>query len=554
MRNLYCFISLSGVIILCLLAEVGWAQADFTSSNLPIIVINTNGATIGNFTKINGSMGIIDNGPGSRNNLTDPFNDFEGTIGIEIRGSSSRDQPKKQFGVEVRDAEGKDEAVSLLGMPEESDWVLYAPYNDKSLIRDVLAYQLGRSLGRYAPRTRYCEVVINGTYRGVYVLIEKIKRDKDRVDIAKLKDEDISGEEVTGGYIIKIDKIEGGGGEGWTSAYPPLGGKGNQTIYFQYDYPKSDDIGPEQQAYIQEFMNSFEDALKGDSFADPDVGYAHYIDVGSFVDYFIANEITRNPDAYRISTFMHKQKVTDGNKLEMGPIWDFNLGFGNVDFCMKGGTEGLVMNYNSVCPRDEWLVPFWWSRLFEDPVFAEQVGTRWAQLRSSQLATDRILAQVDSATALLSEAQERNFVRWPILGEYVWPNAFVGQTYQEEVDYLKNWITGRMNWLDANLPDGSPPPVVTSIDDDNLSESGLAVYPNPFREELTVEFTPVRTGVAALHIHDLLGRTILRSSSYLATTEQQLLSWDTSSLVPGVYVMQLQVGDQPLVTRKIHKR
>ena len=549
----YRLLSLSWGIILCLLAEASWAQVDFTSSNLPIIVIDTDGAIIANLTKVNVSMGIIDNGSGNRNALTDPFNDFEGTIGIEIRGSSSRDQPKKQYGIEVRDAEGKDDAVSLLGMPKEADWVLYAPYNDKSLIRDMLAYRLGRSLGRYAPRTRYCEVVINGTYQGVYVLIEKIKRDKDRVDIAKLKDEDISGEDVTGGYIIKIDKIEGSGGEGWTSAYPPLQRKGNQTIFFQYDYPKSDNIGPEQQAYIQQYMASFEDALQSDNFTDPNEGYAKYIDVGSFVDYFIANEVARNPDAYRISAFMHKQKITDGGKLVMGPIWDFNLGFGNVDYCLKGGTEGLVIDFNSVCSQDEWLVPFWWSRLFEDPAFAEQVGTRWVQLRGSQLATDRMLAQVDSAVTLLGEAQERNFVQWPILGEYVWPNAFVGQTYPEEIDYLKNWITERMSWLDANLPDGSTTPVVTGIEDDP-SDSDLVAYPNPFRGELTVEFTPTRPGVAALHVHDLLGRTVLRTSSYLATSDQQRLSWDTSSLVPGVYVMQLQIGDQPLITRKINKQ
>ena len=552
MSYVYRALSLGWLILFCTLAENSWAQVDFSSSNLPIIVINTNGATIFNEPKINASMGIIDNGSGNRNNLTDPFNDFEGSIGIEVRGSSSRDQPKKQYGVEVRDADGQDQAVALLGMPEESDWVLYAPYNDKSLIRDALAYRLGRSLGRYAPRTRFCELVLNGEYQGVYVLIEKIKRDKDRVDIAKLKEEDISGEDVTGGYIIKIDKIEGSGGEGWISAYPPLEGKSNQAIFFQYHYPKADKITPEQQTYIQQFMASFEGALSSDNFADPTQGYAQYIDVGSFVDYFIANEVARSPDAYRISTFMHKQKSTDGGKLAMGPIWDFNLGFGNVDYCLKGGTEGLVTGFNSVCSQDEWLVPFWWSRLLEDPAFAGQLGSRWAELRSNALATDRILAQVDSAATLLNEAQERNFVRWPILGQYVWPNAFVGQTYQEEVDQLKNWISARMSWLDAHLPEASP--VVTGIEEAGLAASGLVVYPNPFRNELTVEFTPTHAGVASLYVHDLLGRTVLRSSAYHATASPQSLSWDTSPLGPGVYILQLRIGDQPLITRKINKR
>ena len=524
----------------------------FTSSNLPIIVINTDGAEIVNEPKINVFMGVINNGPGQRNNLSDPFTDYEGTIGIEIRGSSSRSFPKKQYGIEVRDPMGQDSSVSLLGMPKESDWVLYAPYSDKSLMRNVLAYEWSRSLSRYAPRTRFCEVVLNGSYQGVYVLIEKIKRDKERVDIAKLREEDTSGEEVTGGYIIKIDKIEGGGGQGWTSAYPPLQKQGNQTIYFQYDYPKSDEITPEQQTYIQQYITSFEDALKGDDFTNPDAGYAQYIDLGSFVDYFLANEIARNPDAYRISAFMHKQKETDGGKLAMGPIWDFNLGFGNVDFCMKGGTEGLVIDYNSVCPQDQWLVPFWWSRLFQDPAFAERVATRWTGLRSAQFATDRMLAQVDSVADLLNEAQPRNFARWPVLGQYVWPNAFVGQTYQEEVGQLKSWISGRMSWLDNNLP--KPTSVITSTENDVSSESGASVYPNPFQDALTIEFTAPRSGIAALRIYDLLGKTVLRSASYYATAGPQSLLWNTSSLVPGMYVMQLQIDNQPLITRKINKQ
>ena len=521
----------------------------FTSSNLPIVVIDTDGLEIVDGPKTNVSMGIIDNGPGNLNNLTDSFNDFEGTVGIDIRGSSSQMFPKKQYGVEVRDPVGKDSAVSLLGMPKEADWVLYAPYSDKSLMRNILAYQLGRDLGRYAPRTKLCEVVLNGEYQGVYVLIEKIKRDKNRVDIAKLKDEDISGEDVTGGYIIKIDKAEDDD-KGWPSAYSPLLRQGTQSIYFQYEYPKSNDIVPEQQAYIQQFMASFEDALKSDDFDDINKGYAQYIDVGSFVDYFIANEVARNPDAYRISTFMHKQKVTDGGKLVMGPVWDFNLGFGNVDFCLAGGTDGFVTDYNGICPQDDWLAPFWWDRLFQDPAFAEQVVARWTDLRSNQLATDRVLNQIDSMAVLLSEAQARNFVRWPVLGEYVWPNAFVGQTYQEEVDQLKTWISTRLSWLDSNLPPKLT--VVTSIEIES-AESDVVVYPNPFRNKLEVRFTSLHPEVVALQVYDLLGRTVLRTASYHATAGQQSLSWDTSSLVPGTYIMQLQRGTRLPITRKITK-
>ncbi len=455
MKAFYRLGPLGFLVSLCLYASSAWAQVDFTSSNLPIVVINTDGAEIVDDPKINVSMGIINNGPGNRNNLTDPFNDFEGTIGIEIRGSTSQNFPKKQYGIEVRNPIGKDSAVSLLGMPEEADWVLYAPYSDKTLMRNVLAYQLGRDLGHYAPRTKLCEVVLNSEYQGVYVLIEKIKRDKNRVDIAKLKDEDISGEDVTGGYIIKIDKDNSRTEDRWRSAYPPpFQQRVEQQIYFRYEYPDSEDIGPEQKAYIQQYVGAFEDALAGDNFADPVEGYAQYIDVNSFIDFFIINEISKDLDAYRLSTYMYKQKVTDGGKLVMGPLWDYNIAFGNIKWpCVENGLEGFAMDFNEICSDEFWLTPFWWKRLLEDSAYSEQLAVRWAELRDAQLATDQVLTHIDSVAALLNEeAQARNFTRWPILGKYVWPNAFVGETYQEEVDWMKDWVSRRLTWLDENLP------------------------------------------------------------------------------------------------------
>ena len=522
----------------------------FVSSNLPIIVIDTDGAEIADNPKINVSMGIVDNGLGNRNYLTDPFNHFQGIAGIDMRGSSSQSFPKKQYGIEIRNPIGQDSAVSLLGMPEEADWVLYAPYSDKTLMRNVLAYQLGRALGHYAPRTKYCEVVLNGAYQGVYVLIEKIKRDKNRVDIGKLNDDEISGDDLTGGYIIKIDKRTGGNEDGWSSNYPPLDRQAEQMTLFRYEYPDSEDIVEEQKAYIQQFFNDFENALAGNRFTDADEGYAKFIDVGSFVDYYIVNEVTKNPDAYRISTFMHKQKDSKGGKLAMGPIWDYNLGFGNVDYCINGGTEGLAMGFNKACPEDGSLVPFWWNRLFQDPAFAERVTTRWNDLRSNQLATERIHAQIDSVVTVLGEAEGRNFDRWPVLGKYVWPNAFVGQSYSEEVEQLKSWVSARLSWLDDNLvPEVA---VVTSTENEPLM-SDLVVYPNPFRQTLTIGFSSVRSEVVALRVYDLLGKTVWQSTSYHATSGKQSLSWDTSSLVPGTYVLQVQRGDQSLITRKITK-
>ena len=215
------------------------SQVVFTSSNLPIIVIDTDGKPIVDEPKIPATMGIIDNGPGVRNAVTDPFNDSFGPIGIEIRGSSSQQFPKKQFAVETRDSAGNDMDRSLLKLPAESDWVLIAAYNDKTLLRDALMYNLNSGTGRYASRTRFCELVLNGNYAGIYILAEKVKRGKNRVNISKLTPADTTGDSLTGGYIVREDKIEGEQTQGWYSPYLPFSGSPVK-VYFQYHYPSPD--------------------------------------------------------------------------------------------------------------------------------------------------------------------------------------------------------------------------------------------------------------------------------------------------------------------------
>ena len=169
-------------------------------------------------------MGIIDNGFGNINSVNDAFNDYNGKISIEYRGSSSQSFPKKPYALETQDSIGNNNNVSLLGMPVENDWILYAPYTDKSLMRNFLTFDLGRKMRNYSPRTVYCELVVNGDYKGIYILMEKIKRDNDRVDIAKLDSNDVAGDSLTGGYIIKVDKYTGTGGLDWLSDFPNIGG------------------------------------------------------------------------------------------------------------------------------------------------------------------------------------------------------------------------------------------------------------------------------------------------------------------------------------------
>lgn len=509
----------------------------FTVSNLPIIVINTNGQTIKDEPKIIASMGIIDNGPGVKNSLTDAFNNYNGKIGIEIRGSSSQMFPKKQFGIELIDDLGAGFSAPLLGMPPEEDWVLFAPYNDKSLMRDALAYKLGRDLGRYAPRTRFCEVMINGSYEGVYVLIEKIKRDNNRVDINKLNPDENSGDNLTGGYIIKIDKETGSGNGGWTSSYPPPGRNGTQTIFFQYDYPKAADVTSQQKTYIQQFMANFEGTLFGTNFTDPVNGYSRYMNVNSFIDFFIANEISKNVDGYRLSTYLHKQRDSDGGKLNMGPIWDFNLGFGNANYCTQGNPEGWVTNFNSVCSQDFWLIPFWWHRLNQDPAYRSRLAARWSSLRTDQYQSTKLISYIDSLYAVLNfvlpgegtSAQQRNFQRWPVLGQYVWPNYYIGPTFQSEVIWLKDWITNRLNWMDANMPS-----VITGVAENNRNLT-VAAFPNPFNKEIIIDYKLEMAGTFGITLFDLLGRPVLTATENQIQAGAYQLILQAQGLPAGAY-------------------
>jgi len=414
---------------------------------LPLIEI-VSSSKIVDEPKVRSTMKITDNGEVT----------YDGIAGIEIRGASSQMFDKKSYGLETWDDNNEDIDASLLGMPEEEDWVLHGPYSDKSLIRNKLIYDLSTDLGRYASRTRFVELIINGTYKGVYVFMEKLKRDKYRIDINKLKSDENSGEDLTGGYILKIDKIAGSNvGEGYNNQNsfssevpPPYAGAGE--IRFLYEYPDAEDITPEQQNYIQEYMRNFEAALSSDDFKNPETGYRAYIDVESFIDFFILNEISHNVDGYRLSTFMHKDK---NGKLKMGPIWDFNLAFGNADYCGGGNTNTWAYQFNERCPGDFWSVPFWWYRLLEDPYFVEQLKSRWSETRSNVLSDEAVLGRISNYEQEMKEvdAINRNFAKWNILGTWIWPNNFVGTTYEAERIYVEEWITDRMSWLDRAISD-----------------------------------------------------------------------------------------------------
>lgn len=403
------------------------------------IEISTAGKEILNDSKINATIRVYN----------DDVTSYQGNIAIETRGSSSIGFPKKSYGFETRDENNADLDVSLLQLPEEEDWILNGPYSDKTLMRNMLMYDLSRDIDRYASRGIFVELSINEELQGLYLLLEKLKRDDNRINIKKLNPDENSGEDITGGYILKIDRTDGAGSYFTSSFEPPFATEG-QKVNFVFEYPDPDEITSQQKNYITNYISSFESTLASDDFADPVNGYLKYIDVSSFIDFFLMNELANNVDAYRLSTFMHKDK---NEKLAMGPIWDFNYALGNVDYCNSGDTDVWAYKFNERCGNHYQQVPFWWTKLLEDPVFVTQLQERWTKLRSNQFSESKIMSKIDAYAKLLQEtgSVDKNFSVWEVLGVYVRPNNYVGETYQQEVDYLKEWIENRLLWLDASI-------------------------------------------------------------------------------------------------------
>jgi len=552
------------------------------SSHLPIVIINTFGLAVEHVERLRASVRFIDAAKGHTTLAQTP--DFDGRADLWYRGKSSLRYLKRSYGLKLRDDAGKAQSASVLGFPKDSDWILYAPYPDKSLVRDVVAYDLSRQMGHYASRTRFVEVFANEqggklsmrNYMGVFVLEEKIKRSTNRVNIAKLGTNDLTEPNITGGYLVKKDhgdemrNVEptwdgrpnfGGGNSGSRYGYPtgpggfpadprgflpPVGGsreatrgwedanvqpapggprqqqeskswidgvrsflggerpaperterqptvrrndepfplvpggpegipsdrsrrsvtRGNTMVWdartgraiisnsaeevfytsrrneLYYVEPDADEITPAQKNWLRAYFNEFERVLYGPNFRDPTNGYAAYVDPLSFIDHHLMVEVTKNIDGIRFSTYYSKDR---GGKLKMEPIWDWNLSFGNAN-----GKQGQYSEYWYWPQLDDSQYSYF-RRLFEDPDFAQRYVDRYAELRAGIFSISNINACIDRHVAAIGEAHVRNFKRWPILGRRVWPNAFIGQTYEDEVNYMKDFTRKRLDWIDRQF-------------------------------------------------------------------------------------------------------
>jgi hypothetical protein len=502
-------------------------------SDLPIVVITTPlGQEINDVSRIVCDMGVIDNPPGTPNLITDPYNGYNGKISIEIRGSTSQQYPKKSYGFETQDVLGANLNVPLMGLPMENDWILYGPYPDKTLIRDALTFHLFRSFGHYASNWRYCELLINDEYKGLYLLLERIKRDNNRVDVARLDADDLAGDSLTGGYIIKVDKLTGEVGYSWPSNY-------NNEVLFQFHDPEYDELNPIQASYMENFIGEFEDAMYGPNFSDPLLGYPKYIQTTSFYDFFLLQELGRTVDGFRSSSFMHKDK-NDGvwnGKLVAGPIWDFNLSYGNADYCDADQTTGWQYNFDEICDFTS-AIPFWWEKLLQSVTYRNGLKCRWEELRQGPLHTDSINYFIDSITTMIQDARIRNFTKWPIIGVYVNWNGFVGATYEEDLDYLKEYIRQRSLWIDANLPGICD----AAIAENSFTPEYHKVWPNPTNGSAFMGYTLFGSGEAHIKLMDMQGRSVKSISEGFKSPGEHALELDLSTLENGTYFYRYYVA------------
>ena len=508
-----------------------WFQppVTFTESNLPILIIDTYGEEIFDDPRIPAHMGIIDNSSGL-NHINDPFTDYNGAITIELRGNSSQGQPKKPYRIETVDSLGENNNVSLLGMPEENDWVLYAPWSDKTLIRNVLTYQLSNEMGWYASRSKYCELYLNGDYKGIYVLMEKIKRDQNRVDISKLDPDEVEGDDLTGGYILKFDWIWTGDNLGWFES--------DEGSLYNYHYPKPDEIASEQVDYIQQYIHDFESMMESASYNDPSTGYPAWLNVDSFVDYIMLQELSKNVDAYRLSTYIYKDKNSDDSLLYAGPIWDINHGFGNCDYGYTWLTNNWLLGYQATDDP----IAFWWHKLWNDDGFAAAFSERYTELRSTTLSLNHIYSIIDSVANYLGPSIDRNFTRWPTLGTYVWPNYYVFDTYEEEIEYLKSWTADRLQWMDQEM---------LSMADVSFIPKEYRLYhayPNPFNPVTSIGFGVPNASEVTVTIYNLLGQEVRKLYSGYMEPGYKFVQWDGKDSFgspgpSGMYVVLMQAQD-----------
>lgn len=382
-----------------------------TFTGLPIFYIETEAPIISKDDYVKGQLTIDANSQYSQTVTNLPLE-------MRGRGSSTWMMPKKPYRIKFSSK------TELLGMPAAKKWVLLANFTDKTLLRNYLALEIGRRFeAAFTPRARFVEVILNGEYLGNYLLTDQVEIGPTRVNIPELKPTSPA-TDISGGYLLEVDE------------------RLDETVWFRsllqvpFTVKSPENITTAQLEYIRNYIQQIENVLYSPKFNDPVEGYHKYINTTTFINWFLVNELLKNNDAiFFSSVFMYKDRNA---KLCMGPIWDFDLALGNISY-----------NGNNL-PQGWWVKnAIWINRLFDDPVFVQQVKDRWNTLKATQVNT--LYAFINETAEQLKYSQQENFNKWDILYNYTWPNAVPAGSYASEVQSMKEWLSKRVKWMDVAI-------------------------------------------------------------------------------------------------------
>lgn len=501
----------------------GYKQIDLDSSHLPIVKIEID-SELGIYEHkryTNGKMKIIHR-EGAYNKPEDNANVYDGNISIATRGQSTLYWQKRCFKLETQDLNHNNRNVTILNLPEENDWILFGPLADRSLIRNKLMYDLGEAMGQYTPRSFFCELIYKGQYWGVYQFMEKIKRDRNRIAIRRLNSDENTGNDLTGGYIIKYDK---------TDSYT-----GDDKDVLNIVYPDKDDITEEQRTYILDFDQAFNESIKKENMYDPDYGYRNYLDTKSYIDFTILNEFAKNPDAYLYSTYFYKDRDDISKKYHFGPIWDFDLAFGNSIFQEGDEVEGWQFEVNYKLNQ---------MKLFQDSTLFAEFSLRWQNLRKTTLCNDSVFNRIDNLVSYLGDAIDRN--------NYVWQHDSVDmamygsifsftKSYDEEIPMLKKWIKDRSDWIDNNIDDYNAP--------NGISE--FNVFPTLCSNNIYCYIKESEFAYGMLTIYNVIGNiVVIREIEIIPGVS--ITPIKTNMLNSGIYLVIVEVEGRRIGFKKIIK-
>lgn len=397
-------------------------------THLPLVSIDTRGRQLSEKreSKIFCDIRIWDE-EGKRHHLTDTP-DIETASQINIRGASSRHFDKHSYRLEFRENKNPAEKknLSIMGMESDCDWILYGPWLDKSLLRNYMMYNLSGEIMEWAPDVRYCEVFLNGEYQGLYVMTESIEVDEDRLPLREYDDR-----QTETSYLIERNRVG--------STDDPINTFGGQAGYTEYElgilYPKALDMTGETRRWIIDNINEMEKLLYSYDYDEWDYGYYNFLDVDSFVDYALINEVSANLDAGSLSTYAYKPL---GGKLTMGPVWDFNNAFGLYE----------------IDPQDFFMQDSpWFFMLYKDETFVNRLISRYQSLRKTWFDEEYLMNYIDETIRFLGPAIDRNFDKWGYSFNLVFfddPNREL-RSYQEAIAQLKDFIEDRLEFMDENI-------------------------------------------------------------------------------------------------------